>query len=149
MKGAKTRLLSGRLAEVLATLRHGELIFVADAGNNLSTLPPGVETLDLGVVTGVPSLEQILPALRDTGDIERAIVADQMRGVNLERRALVDEIFGAEHVREVPYLPDMYRLRDQAKLVVQTGEYTVDGNVVLVGGYPSADIKTFGEVEIY
>ena len=78
----KQRVINGRLADALATLRHGELIFIADAGmvmspTSIAPLPPEVELLDLGIVTGVPSNGQLLPALRDTGDIERVIVAER------------------------------------------------------------------------
>lgn len=142
---AKARLLNSRLAEALATLRHGEMIFVSDAGagvsaNSLIPLAPHIEVLDLGVVTGVPSLRQLLPLMKEAGDLEGAIVASEMRDSNPEGRTLVDEVFGVEKVHEVTYLPDMYKLRERAKLVVQTGEYTPHGNVILIGGYTSPDI---------
>ena len=145
MKVAKARLLNGRLAEALATLRHGEMIFISDAGagvsaNALIPLAPHVEVLDLGIMTGVPSLRQLLPVMKETGDLEGAIVAREMRDSNPEGRTLVDDVFGAEKVHEITYLPDMYKLRDRAKLVVQTGEYVPHGNVVLIGGYTSPDI---------
>ena len=139
------RLLNGRLAEVLAGLRHGETIFVADAGMGVSPaalrpLPPHVEQLDLGVVTGVPSMGQLLPVIAVTGDIERAIVSEDLAGSNPALRAKLDETFGAAAVAEVPYYPAMYDLRDRAKLFVQTGDVTPHANVVLVGGYTSPDI---------
>ena len=142
---AKSRLLNERLAAVVAGLRHGEMIFLGDAGggvhrSSLVPLSPDVEQIDLGVVPGVPSLAHLLPVLHEVGDIEAAIVTEDMRTAYPEGRQLVDDVFGAEHVHELRYLPDFYRLRDRVKLFVHTGDYHVHANVVLVGGYPSPDI---------
>ncbi len=139
------RILSGRLAEVLADLRHGETIFLADAGMGLSPaalrpLPPDVEVLDLGVVTGVPSMAQLLPVIEAAGDIERVIISADAAQANPDLRSLLDDLFGPAAVTEVPYYPTMYELRDRARLVVRTGDFLPHANLVLVGGYSSADI---------
>ena len=40
----------------------------------------------------------------------------------------------------MPYIPDYYELRDRCKAVVQTGDYGVHAQAILVAGYPSDDI---------
>lgn len=141
----KSRLLHPRLAAVVATLRHGEMVFVADAGSgttakSLVPLAPDVELIDLGIVTGCPSLHDLLPTLCEVGDFEAAIVAKDMRGSNPAGHGLVVGLFGERNVHEVTYIPDMYQLRDRAKVFVQTGDYSVHGNVILIAGYPSPAI---------
>ena len=142
---AKTRLLNGPLAAALASLRHGETIFVADAGMGLDPtalrpLPAGKDRVDLGIAPGVPSLADLLPAMDAAGDIEAIIVADKLREENPGLFAQLQDIFSGRPIHEVPYYPNMYDLRDRAKVVVQTGDYGLLANVVLIGGYPSPDI---------
>lgn len=141
----KRRLLNPRLAAVCAELRHGEMVYVADAGSgthakSLVPLAGDVEVVDVGVVTGVPSVADLLPVLCETGDFEAAIVTEDMARANPEGRALVNALFGEANVHEMRYLPEFYQLRDRVKVFVQTGDYGVHGNVVLVAGYPSPAI---------
>jgi D-ribose pyranase len=121
------------------------MVYVADAGSgthakSLVPLDRDVEIIDLGVVTGVPSVAELLPVLCDAGDFEAAIVTDDMARANPEGHALVRNLFGDSNVHEMRYLPDFYQLRDRVKVFVQTGDYGVHGNVVLVAGYPSPAI---------
>jgi D-ribose pyranase len=141
----KPRILHERLAAVVSTMRHGEMLFLADAGSGTSAsalvpLSDDVEIIDLGIAPGVPSMAQLLEVLCAVGDFESAIVAQEMAEANPEGRELVDRTFGQGNVHEVPYLPDFYELRDRVKIFVQTGDHAVHGNVVLVAGYPSPPI---------
>lgn len=142
---AQTRILNERLAAIVASLRHGEMIFVADAGSGTSPkalhpLDPSVEHLDLGVVTGSPSFRDVVGAIMQAGDIESAVVTDVMPELNPGDHAFLVDLLGEEHVRHMPYIPDYYELRDRCKAVVQTGDYGVHAQAILVAGYPSDDI---------
>jgi len=142
---SRRRILNQRLAAALADLRHGEMIFVADAGSGthpkaLRALDSAVEVLDLGVSTGVPGVADLVAVMAETGDLEAAIVTNDMERHNPEDLGRLVEMFGAERVHKVNYIPDFYDLRDECKLFVQTGDYKVHANVIVVGGYPSADI---------
>lgn len=141
----KTRILNERLAAIVASLRHGEMIFVADAGSGTSPkalhpLDASVEHLDLGVVTGSPSFRDVVGAIVATGDIEAAIVTDVMPEVNPRDHAILVDLLGEGNVHHMPYIPDYYELRDRCKAVVQTGDYGVHAQAILVAGYPSDDI---------
>lgn len=121
------------------------MVYVADAGSgthakSLVPLDPEVEVIDLGVVTGVPSLHDLLPVLCGVGDFEAAIVTEDMARVNPAGHTLVQQLFPPDRVHEMRYLPDFYHLRNRAKVFVQTGDYAVHANVVLVAGYPSPAI---------
>lgn len=142
---AKQRLLHQRLAALVADLRHGEMIYVADAGSGsgpkaVVPLAPDVEVIDLGVATNVPTVLDVLRPLVEVGDFEAAIIPKEMTSVNPVGHRSVSELFG-ENVIEVDYLPDLYQLRDRCKAFVQTGDYGLLANVILVGGYPSPNIR--------
>jgi len=141
----KKRILNERLASIVATLRHGEMIYVADAGSGTSSksiipLADDVEYLDLGVVTGSPSFDDVVSTLVAAGDFEAAIVAQDMPLANPKHFNLLTDLFGEDKVHTIIYAPDLYDARNRCKAVIQTGDYSIHANAILVAGYPSADI---------
>lgn len=141
----KRRILNERLAAIVASLRHGEVLFIADAGSGTSSkalypLSPEVEYLDLEAVTGSPSFHDIVVTLVEVGDFESAIVTDVMEDLNSKDHQFITELMGKDNIHEIPYIPDYYQMRDRCKAVVQTGDYGVHAQAILVAGYPSADI---------
>lgn len=141
----KRRILNERLAAIVASIRHGEMLFIADSGSGtcqkaLYPLSPTVEHLDLEVVTGSPTFEDIVRTLAEAGDFEGAIVTEDMPDQNPKDYAILVELFGKEKVREINYAPEYYDLSDRCKAVVQTGDIGIHAQAVLIAGYPSADI---------
>ncbi len=141
----KKRILNERLAAIVASLRHGEMLFIADAGSGtcekaLHPLDPSVEYLDLEAVTGSPSFQDIAGTLFEVGDFESAIVTDVMPEVNRKDYEFVVGLFGENKVTQMNYIPDYYELRDRSRAVIQTGDYGVHAQAILVAGYPSDDI---------
>ncbi|RWB73255.1 MULTISPECIES: RbsD/FucU domain-containing protein [unclassified Mesorhizobium] len=145
--GADNRIINGTIAAALATLRHGEVIFIADAGGVIASSVQ-VPIVDLGIAPGLVSIEQLLPLLRDNGDIERAVVAEPMEAQSPQKYKFVVDTFGKERVTTVPYRPSMYAIRNASKLIIRTGDYSVHGNIALVGGYASADVKFIRNTEV-
>ncbi len=141
----KKRILNERLAAIVASIRHGEMLFIADAGSGtcekaLHPLDPSVEYLDLEAVTGSPSFQDIAGTLFEVGDFEAAIVTDVMPEVNPKDYQFVVDLFGEDKVTRMNYIPDYYELRDRCRAVIQTGDYGVHAQAILVAGYPSDDI---------
>lgn len=141
----KRRILNADLARVVAQLRHGEMLYIADAGSAYSDkaiypLDPSVEHIDLGSVTGSPSTIDVVKTLAQAGDFEGAIAYGGTEAIYPELYDCLVECFGKDKIREVNYCPEYYWLRNRCNAVVQTGDYTPGANVVLIGGYPSADI---------
>ncbi|MFF2275599.1 D-ribose pyranase [Agromyces sp. NPDC058126] len=125
-------LLNRQLSAAVTGLRFGEIIVIADAG---LPVPPGVATVDLALTNGIPSVDAVARVLQAELVIEEVIVAAEMRKVNPTVSASVDEVFAAAgtRVRELPH-DDIEALLPTAQLIVQTGETTPYGNVLLVGG---------------
>lgn len=139
------RILHPRLAAIIATLRHGEMVFLADAGSgttpkSLVPLDDGVEYIDVSVAEGLPTTLDLARVLCANGDFEGAIVAEEQTSVNPEVHAGIEEVVGVGNVHSVPYLLDFYKLRNRCKVMVQTGDYGVHTNMVLIAGYPSPPI---------
>lgn len=141
----KRRILNERLAAIVASLRHGEMLFIADAGSGTSAkalypLDPSVEYLDLEAVTGSPSFQDIAGTLVEVGDFESAIVTGVMPEVNPKDYEFVVSLFGENKVAKMNYIPDYYELRERCQAVIQTGDYGAHAQAILVAGYPSDDI---------
>lgn len=141
----KKRILNERLAAIVASIRHGEMLFIADAGSGTSDkalypLSPDVEYLDLGVVTGSPSFQDVVSTLIEVGDFEGAIITDVMAVSDPKDHDFLVQLFGGSNLHQIPYIPDYYEMRDRCKAVVQTGDYGVHAQAILIAGYPSADI---------
>lgn len=141
----KKRILNERLAAIVASIRHGEMLFIADAGSGTSRkalypLSPDVEYLDLEAVTGSPSFQDIVFAIVEVGDFEGAIITDQMPKLNQKDYRFLADLMGEENIHEIPYIPDYYELRDRCKAVIQTGDYGIHAQAILIAGYPSDDI---------
>lgn len=141
----KKRILNERLAAIVATLRHGEMLFIADAGSGTSPqalypLSHNVEYIDLGVVTGSPSFQDVVGTLVEAGDFESAIVTDLMPEVNQKDYSFLKATIGEDNVVSIPYIPDYYRMRDLCKAVVQTGDYGKHAQAILVAGYSTDKI---------
>lgn len=142
---AKTRLLHARLAAVVSQLRHGEMVYVADAGSGTSPaslvpLAEHVEVIDLGIAPGLPTVTDLVSILWQVGDFEAAIVTEDMPSAHPDGFRVISDLAGENAVHQMRYLPEFYRLRDRTKVFIQTGDYAVHANVVLVAGYPSPPI---------
>ncbi|VUX02861.1 D-ribose pyranase [Streptococcus constellatus] len=141
----KRRILNERLAAIVASIRHGEMIFIADAGSGtaqkaLYPLDPSVEYLDLEAVTGSPSFEDIFSTLVEVGDFESAMVTEDMLELNQKDYQVVRSYFDEKHIRVMNYIPDYYEMRDRCKVVVQTGDYGMHAQAILVAGYSTDPI---------
>ena len=141
----KKRILNKRLAAIVASIRHGEMLFIADAGSGTSSkalypLTSDVEYLELAAVTGSPSFQDVVSTLVEVGDFEGAIVTDVMKTLNCKDYSFLLELLGKENIHEMNYIPEYYEMRDRCKAVLQTGDYGIHAQAILIAGYPSNDI---------
>lgn len=141
----KKRILNERLAAIVASIRHGEMLFIADAGSGTSEkalypLSPDVEYLDLEAVTGSPSFQDIVSTIVEVGDFEGAIITDLMPKLNEKDYNFLVDLLGTNNIHEMNYIPEYYQMRDRCKAVIQTGDYGIHAQAILIAGYPSDDI---------
>lgn len=129
----KAGILHPLLAQVVASLGHGDLLVVADAG---LPIPEGPLRIDLAYAPGKPPFLDVLQALLQEIQVEAAILAQEMPERSPELHRLLQGV-----LRELPsggigYVPhDSFKqLVAQAKAVVRTGEFTPYANILLKAG---------------
>lgn len=126
----RSGILNDRLSWVLARLGHGDRIAVADCG---LPIPPDVVRIDLALVKGVPSFQQVVQALLDELVIQRLIVAQEIHTANPSQYAFLRSIFPDLPIEEVPH-EEFKKLLHKVRAVVRTGEATPYANVILEAG---------------
>jgi len=123
-------ILNPDLAAGLARLGHTDAVVVGDCG---LPRPPGVVVVDLALVAGVPTFEQVVRALAEEIVVETAVVASEASVANPGVVDLVTELFGAPTtVRH----EEFKAASAGARLFVRTGEATPYANVILRCGVP-------------
>jgi D-ribose pyranase len=130
-------ILHPALARLVASVGHGDLVVVADAG---LPIPAGVERIDLAYAPGRPPFLDVLAALLEELEVERATVAAELARrapapfvQALEARLLALPKVGRTGLEVVSH-DDLKRLTGGARAVVRTGEFTPYANVVLSCG---------------
>ncbi len=113
----------------MARVRHTNAIVIADRG-----FPswPGLETVDLSLVDGVPTVLQVLTALREHAHFGQAFMAEEFLAANTPETitAFSRGLEGIELVRE-PHVE--FKLRVPGAIgLVRTGDTTQYGNMILV-----------------
>ena len=109
------------LARVVASLGHGDILVIGDAG---LPVPPGVPCIDLAVTHGVPRFADVLAAVLSEMQVERTIRAE-------EASAEVAEWIGPAETVTHEAFKAMSR---EATAIVRTGEVTPYANVALIAG---------------
>ncbi|ANE03814.1 D-ribose pyranase [Corynebacterium crudilactis] len=118
----RSGLLNPDLCYAIARLGHTDTWAVADCG---LPIPDHVEIIDLSLVFGIPSFEQVIAALKPEVVVEGALIAD---GTPKHIRDLLEvshEVIDHEELKA--------RLSDCA-FVVRTGETTAYANVIFKAG---------------
>ncbi|AKK10783.1 D-ribose pyranase [Corynebacterium uterequi] len=123
----KSGILNAQLAHALARLGHTDTIVIADCG---LPVPEGVELVDLALVFGVPTFEQVWHAVTDALEIEAVTIAD---ATPAEVRALLpaelSEVIEVDHEQLKAEVA-------RARVVVRSGSTTAYSNVILRCGVP-------------
>jgi D-ribose pyranase len=127
------RILNGQLAKAIVTLGHGDILAIADAG---LPIPPGVESIDLSLVPGIPSFIDVLTVVAGVCAIERALVADEAEDANPELYRRIKEVISDDvPIELLPHKALKERING-ARVVVRTGECTAYANIALIGSAP-------------
>ena len=124
-------ILNPHLLSLLARARHTNTIVIADRG-----FPswPGLETIDLSLVDGVPTVLQVLAAVRKNFLVTEAFMAAEFVGANQPdvRRAFAAGLRGVPLTRE-PHGEFKQRVPGALGLI-RTGDTVQYANLILVSG---------------
>lgn len=126
----KTTLLQSDLSHVIATLGHMDTLVIADAG---LPIPGETRRIDLALTKGVPGAVQTLKVVLDEMQVEKVILAEEVKDRNPRFLAEVRELLRNVPVEFVPHVEFKTRTAS-ARAVVRTGEFSPYANVILVSG---------------
>ncbi len=124
----KSGILNPLVLHLLARIRHTNTLVIADRG---FPFWPQIETVDLSLVDGVPTVLQVLDAIRPNFVIGRAFAAREFSRINsaATRHAL------AAHLKGIPLVVEPHR--DFKKRVpsaiglIRTGDTIPYANLIL------------------
>ena len=126
----KTGILNPSILSLLARVRHTNALVIADRG---FPFWPMIETVDISLTDGVPTVLQVLAALHENFVIGQAYMAEEFHTANTDStkadfaRALAGVSIGYEphEAKFKPRVPGAIGL-------IRTGDTTQYANIVLV-----------------
>ncbi|MGF1760090.1 D-ribose pyranase [Photobacterium sagamiensis] len=124
------RILHPELSKALATLGHGDIVLVTDAG---FPIPADANRIDLGFYPGMLDVLDILRVLRKEIFVENIKFAPEVRDVNGELYKSVQEIYtghGAEFTA-VSHEDLCNNIAQKAKVVIRSGSFNPWANFAM------------------
>ena len=129
----KTPLLNVALSRLIASLGHGDMVVIGDAG---LPVPPGVELIDLALTQGIPGFISTLKVVLSEMQVESHVLAQEILDKQPPALSVLDElnVDGVLGSREWLSHDQFKVLSRQARAIVRTGECAPYCNIVLVSG---------------
>ena len=127
----RNKLLNAQLAHAIASMGHGDLMIICDAG---FPIPSSAWRIDLAISPDVPDLETVLTPIAENFIAEKASWADTLPVHNAPLLEKVKRLFpDAEHV-PVKHEAILGEMAAKAKVIVRTGAFDPWGNILLYSG---------------
>ena len=125
----KTPLLNIALSQMIASLGHGDMLVIGDAG-----LPsqPGVPLIDLALTRGIPGFIDTVHTVLSEMQVEYHLLAGELPLHNPAMAAQVAALVLPD-ARQVTH-EEFKQLSKGARAIVRTGECSPYANVILVAG---------------
>lgn len=124
----KAGILNGELMGILTDLRHGDGLVICDQG---FPIPKGCYTVDISLVSGIPTFKQVLKALLDEIRFAEYYIVDFMDEANPEYYNLVTEKLKKYDVKQKLSMEEFVEKTKEAKVVIRTGEPLPASNIYL------------------
>jgi D-ribose pyranase len=126
----KHGVLHAGLSETIASMGHGDLLVIGDAG---LPVPHGVHCIDLAVRCGLPAMLEVTRVVAGELQVEEIVVADELLARDDALPGALRDLFPEARFRHISHR-ELKRLSERARAVVRTGECTPFHNVVLASG---------------
>ena len=125
----KSVLLNAALSQVIASMGHGDLLLIGDAG---LPAPAGVPVIDLALTRGIPDFMSVLNVVLSELQVESHVVAQEMSTHSPDLAAAIQAL-GLPGQQILPH--ETFKQRGvKAKVFVRTGECTPYANIILASG---------------
>jgi D-ribose pyranase len=124
-------ILNPHVLALLARVRHTNMLVIADRG---FPFWPAIETVDLSLVDGVPTVLQVLTAVRQNFVVDEAYMAEEFLTVNspATRTSFTNAFKGVRLLHE-PHVELKKRVPGAIGLI-RTGDTVQYANMILVSG---------------
>jgi D-ribose pyranase len=119
------------LSQAIASMGHGDLMIVCDAG---FPIPNHVTRVDLAIAQDIPDLEMVLSIINDAFIAERVGYAAEMADNNAPLRNKVHRIFADAEFVTMSHEEILGQMAAKAKVIVRTGAFDPWGNILLYSG---------------
>jgi D-ribose pyranase len=126
----KGQLLNQPISAIVAGMGHMDELVIADAG---LPIPGTTRRVDLALTRDVPRFVDTLRIVLTELQIERAVVAEEMRNVSPTVFEATDALLGDVPLETIPH--ESFKARTGlATAVIRTGEFTPYANIILIAG---------------
>ncbi len=127
----KSGILNPQINSLLACVRHTNLLVIADRG---FPFWPEIETIDIALVDDVPTVRDVLRAIRPNFNIVEVVMAREFTLENTPevQKQFADELAGLSITFE-PHI-ELKKRVPQAIGLIRTGDTTQYANMILISG---------------
>ncbi len=127
----RSKILNAELSHAIATMGHGDLMIVCDAG---FPIPDSVWRIDLAIKQDLPDLETVLSLIVEDFIAEKVSYANEMAANNPVLLDKVKRLFPDADHAPIPHTEILGGIARQAKVIVRTGAFDPWGNILLYSG---------------
>lgn len=127
----RNRLLNAELAHAIASMGHGDLMIVCDAG---FPIPSSAWRIDLAITPDVPDLETLLTPIAESFIAEKVSYADTLPVNNAPLLRKIERLFAGAEFEPIRHETILSEMAGKAKVIVRTGAFDPWGNILLYSG---------------
>lgn len=129
----KNPLLNIALSRAIASLGHGDILMIVDAG---MPVPAGVELIDLALTHGVPDFLSVLNVVLTEMQVESHVLAEEMLSKQPPALATVSSLQASGSLGDQRLVSHeaLKQLSRGARAIIRTGECQPYTNIALVAG---------------
>jgi simple sugar transport system permease protein/D-ribose pyranase len=128
--------LNKELAEAIASMGHGDMLVVCDAG---FPIPENTWRIDLALVKDIPDLETVLSIVAEEFIAEKVTFSEELRENNPLLYDKLKSIFDERDFESISYTQMVSEIPKTAKAIVRTGAFDPWGNIALTSGIDVAN----------
>ena len=122
-------IINPQLQHLLCRIRHTNALVIADAA---FPFWPQIETVDLTLVRGIPTIQQVLDAILPNFKCGAVHMAEEFKSHNTpETRSAFEKACRGVHMHFEPHIEFKKRVPHAIGLV-RTGDTTAYGNLILI-----------------
>lgn len=127
----RNRLLNAELSHAIASMGHGELMIICDAG---FPIPSTAWRIDLAISQDVPDLETVMTPIAENFIAEKVSFAEEVKVHNKPLLEKIERIFAGADFEPIPHTQILSEMAAKAKVIVRTGAFDPWGNILLYSG---------------